>query len=84
MKIVLLSIALVMMLSGIVLSLMSRKYKSELARSIPWYNFKFWCNPWRLPDIYTEKGVRMHSLSLSLIMSGVALVVVVKGLPSLF
>lgn len=67
-------IALVLLVSGLVLRLASRRHLSELGQSRRWYNpAHWWTPPWKASAHFTPKGVRQFWISLILIEAGVVL-----------
>jgi len=69
-----LGIAIVLLASGLVLRIWSRRYLTERGRSIAWYSPKAWC---ALPsDCLTKKGERLYMISLAMILLGVVLYLV--------
>lgn len=78
---IILPISLVLLVSGLVLRLASRKHLSELGKSTHWYNPRNWfIPPWKAAPYFTPKGVRQFWLSLILIEVGVVLYIIDRWL----
>ncbi|MGP8321703.1 MAG: hypothetical protein ACT6FE_05200 [Methanosarcinaceae archaeon] len=73
----LLIIAIVSLLSGLILRIVSRRYLTELGRSLTWYNPKNWfIPPWGNIEFFTKQGLRLHITSQALIFGGVVIYLV--------
>ncbi len=77
MAITLLIVGLISLLTGLVLRITARRYRTELGRSIHWYDVRFWFTPWRATDVLTTQGIRLHVTSTALIVGGAALYLIV-------
>ena len=74
----LLGISIIFLLGGLILRFMSRSCMTELGQSISWYNVKYWFAPWKAVDVFTDKGLRLHITSISLITISVVLYLFVQ------
>ena len=69
--------AIVLLVSGLILRIMSRRHLTELGQSVSWYSPKAWfALPSRNMDYFTDRGMRLHLTSLALILLGVVMYLV--------
>ena len=70
-------VAIVALSSGIVLRVVSRRHRTELGRSLVWYNPRNWfMPPSKNVDYFTTTGLRLHMTSVTLILGGVVIYLV--------
>ncbi len=80
MQVALLVLSGMLLLSGLALRLITGRHKSELGRSVRWYEVKYWFVPWRAVDLLSEKGLRLHVTSVALLCSGLVLYLLASGI----
>ncbi len=83
MEIVVLSLSVIALISGLYLRFTSLKHRTEFGRSVRWYHVRYWFAPWATAAILNERGLKLHATSTALIMTGVALYLIASGMPAL-
>lgn len=71
-------LSLMFILTGLVLRIMMRMHRTEAGKAAGWFGFRGWFVPWSSVDYLTPVGVKMHMASLSCIMLGLCLFMLVK------
>ncbi|SYZ72812.1 hypothetical protein TRIP_C20927 [Candidatus Zixiibacteriota bacterium] len=84
MRTALLSLSLILLVSGFVLGFISRKYRTPNSPPIPSFNPIHWFQPWKINEWFTPKGVKLFMTSYTCIIAGIALYGLAEGFPSLF
>lgn len=69
-------LALMCLATGMVLNLISYRYRTELGRSIPWYKSKYFLVPGKIMEVLTPEGKRVYRMSTILIGVGLGLALV--------
>ena len=78
---IILPIALVLLATGLVTRVASRRHLSELGQSRKWYNpAHWWTPPWKASTHFSPQGVRQYWISLVLIEVGVVLYIIDRWL----
>lgn len=71
MKEILLWVAMATLIPGLVLHLMVRRHRTELARSLPWYSRSWWWWPRpKIETLLTSRGVTLFRVARPLIYVG--------------
>ena len=83
MYVIVMFVGLVSLVSGLVLHFVSRRYRKPDAPTVSSWNPRSW-GPWRIHEWYTAKGVRLHYISLLLILIGAVLYIMAEGVKPLF
>jgi hypothetical protein len=83
MDLALLIVSLLSLVAGFVLRVKARNCRTDLGKSIRWYQVQYWFMPWKTPDLLTKDGLKLHFTSLALIFLGIVLFAIVKGMPPL-
>jgi len=80
MKLALLLISIISLLSGLVLRFIAKQNRTEMGKSIHWYQVQYWFMPWKAVDILTPKGMKLSVTSVALLVIGVVLYGIALGL----
>jgi hypothetical protein len=83
-KIILTFLSLLLFAAAIVLGYISRKHRVPGAPPMPTFNPAHWFQPWKLPDRYTPKGMKLFFTSYVCMMAGLALYIFSHGFVSPF
>ncbi|MBK7142832.1 MAG: hypothetical protein IPH75_12210 [bacterium] len=81
MQLPLLILSFLFLLTGLVLRVMMRAYRSEAGKAIGWFSLRGWFVPWSSVDYLTPVGQKMHVASLACIMFGIFLYMWVRTMP---
>ena len=71
---------LLSLLGGIILGILSRKERLQSGPSLSMMNPKLWL-PWKAIEGLTKKGIKLHFLSIELILIGAVLYLLSQGIP---
>lgn len=83
MRITLLIIALAALIIGLLLRVISRRYRTELGKTIPWYSMTaFWkYPPWKTSEVLTPRGMEIHFTSYALLVGGIVTFLIAQLIP---
>ena len=84
MKVVLSTLSLVLLLLGLIVGFLSRKHRAPGAAAMPTFNPMNWFQPWKVPDRFTSKGMKLYFTSYVCLMAGLALYIFSHGFVSPF
>jgi hypothetical protein len=77
-------LSLLLIAAGLVLGFLSRKHRAPGAPAVPTFNPAHWFQPWKVPDRYTRKGMKLYFTSYVCLMAGLALYILSQGFVSPF
>ncbi|MFZ1683898.1 MAG: hypothetical protein WAU88_07160 [Candidatus Zixiibacteriota bacterium] len=73
-------LALLLLVVGITLRFVMRKYRTEWGKTIHWYQVQYWFMPWKTVDYLTPKGMKIFTTSTACICAGIAFVIIASRL----
>lgn len=79
---ILLILGLLCLITGLGLGVAARRHRTPAAPPMPSWNPKHWL-PWKMHEWMTPKGLKLHYLSIVLIMIGMVLYLMAEGAPPL-
>ncbi len=72
-------VAMATLIPGLVLHLMVRRHRTELARSLPWYSRAWWWWPRpKIETLLTARGLTLFRIARPLIYVGVIAYVIIR------
>ena len=77
-------LSLLLMVTGLVLGFLSRKHRAPGAPAVPTFNPAYWFQPWKVPDRFTPRGMKLYFTSYVCIIAGLALYIFSHGFVSPF
>ena len=72
------------MTTGLVLGLLTNKFRKPGAPTIPSFNPIHWFQPWKISDWFTPNGVKVFFIGNMCLLFGFGLYVLTGGVPRIF